>query len=105
MNDEAFKHLLLSCKQKINNYCFKSVINSPTGFDYLSNLINIYLKKDKILNFFENSKLNSYCNHLSNNIEDMNKSLLDCYNKDNKSYSLKYINLSGCWLITDFGLG
>ena len=105
MNDEAFKHLLLSCKQKINNYCFKSVINSPTGFDYLSNLINIYLKKDKILNFFENSKLNSYCNHLSNNIEDMNKSLLDCYTKDNKSYSLKYINLSGCWLITDFGLG
>ena len=89
----------------INNYCFKSIINSPTGFDYLSNLINMYLKKDKILNFFENSKQNSYCNHLSNNIEDMNKSLLDCYNKDNKSYSLKYINLSGCWLITDFGLG
>ena len=65
------------------------------------------MNKDKIcVNFFDNLEP---CKIMSNSSNDKSIEEIDHRAErildESSSNSLKYINLSGCWLITDFGLG
>jgi len=91
ISDDAFKYLLLSCRNNQHSYCLDN------------------MNKDKIcVNFFDNLET---CKIMSNANNGGDNSIEEIDHKDERVLdkssinSLKYINLSGCWLITDFGLG
>ena len=98
LSDDAFKYLLMSTNyiEKDQNHSLKTPINNVNAVNCSSHCLN----RNQCFDFVDKNDSN-------NNLEEMfnsnNKQSL--ISKNNGSLNLKYINLSGCWLITDFGLG
>ena len=90
LSDDAFKYLLLSS-------CNTNESNTNLEKSCLNEQINLFdnLKTTVTINNIEEIK----------NIEDMETCNIKKNKKSECSLSLQYINLSGCWLITDVGLG
>ena len=112
LSDNAFKYLHASINFKTNSEteCLKKELVS----DNLKEITNQLIQVNDIDENINRSENKSECNECIkiNNIEDLDINLEITMNRHDKCLTLsngtnrlKYINLSGCWSITDYGLG
>ena len=110
LSDNAFKHLLMSNIAYKNNYKSKNESQqckqNPTTCDSIENIERLQdsLELVTVNNSNDNREKCQQCTRL-NNIEDLSIEEDKHDNDSNAAInSLKSINLSGCWSITDYGL-
>lgn len=110
LSDNAFKHLLMSNIAYKNNHKSKNESQqckqNPTTCDSIENIERLRDNSELVTvnNSNDNREKCEQCTRL-NNIEDLSIEEDKPDNDSNAAInSLKSINLSGCWSITDYGL-